>query len=154
VRVDIQCNQSFEVEFLFLQSILVRILVELESDKLNDQFLHGQDDSTDEQGEQDIGDSRQIVSADRVCWAIVSANNQWLESDPGSEHPCNEFGISTEIPDDIFVFLGRGNDGSDRVSPKVRKNHEYRGGCPEPDPKYSEPDGPPHLMDQLVKGSM
>jgi hypothetical protein len=61
--VDVKRDQSLQVEFLFLQSILVRVLVELESDKLNDQLLRREDDCTDEQGEQDIGDSRQVVSA-------------------------------------------------------------------------------------------
>jgi hypothetical protein len=133
VRIDVKRDQSFQVEFLFLQSILVRILVELESDKLNDQFLRCEDNCTDEQGEQDIGDSRQVVSAD-LGSTLVSTNDQRLECDPGCEHPYDQFTISTEVPDYVFVFLGRWNDGTDCVSPKVRENHEYCGGCPESAP--------------------
>jgi hypothetical protein len=133
VRVDIQCDQSFQIEFLFLQSILVRILVELESDKLNDQFLRSKNDSANEQGEQDIGDSRQVVSAD-LGSTLVSTNDQWLECDPGRKHPYNQFAVPTEVPDYIFVFLGRWYDGTDCVAPKVREDHEYCGGCPESAP--------------------
>jgi len=86
VGIDVQRNESFQVEFLFLQSILIRVLVELERDKLNDQFLRCENDSTNEQREQDIGDSRQVVSADVGC-SFVSTNDQWLESDPGRKHP-------------------------------------------------------------------
>jgi len=134
VGIDVQCDQSFQIEFLFLQSILIRILVELECNKLNDQFFCRQDDSTDKQGEQDIGDGRQIVSGDGTLVTFVSTNDQRLERDPGCKHPHDQFTVSTEVPNNIFVFLGGGNDGTDSVSPKVREDHEYCGGCPESAP--------------------
>ena len=61
--------------------------MELEGDKLNDQFLRRENNCTDEQGEQDIGDGRQIVSRNGTLIAFVSTNDQWLERDPGRKRP-------------------------------------------------------------------
>lgn len=123
-RVDVQSDQSLEVEFLLLESIFVRVLVELESNELNHQLFQSVYDRNDKQSEQDVGDSGQVVSTDGSVVASESIYDQWLEGDPNGQCPSDEFGISTQVTDDVFVFPCRGNDGSDGVSPKDGKHHE------------------------------
>lgn len=122
--------------------------MKLECNQLNNQFLNRQNNGTNEQGEQYIGDRGQVVSTDSTGLSFIPANDQWLESDPSCKGPGDEFGVSTQISDYVFVLLGRGDDGADSVSPEGGEHHEYSGRSPESDPEDSEPDRPPHLAGQ------
>lgn len=125
-RVDVQSYQGLQVKLLLLESILIRVLVELECDELDNQLFERVHNRADEKGEEDVGNGGQVVAADCVRFTLISGDNKWLESYPDSKRPSNEFGISTQVANDIFVLFSRGYDGADSVSPEDREHHEDR----------------------------